>query len=131
MKPTWPGGSGVDFWSFGRSFGESWGGLGGSWVPLRASWEALGVSGGRLGSVFGRLGRHGSLRVVFRARAVLRTPSFGESKGGQDGAKIAPKTDPNRRQKRSRKKMLLKTVLERSWADLGLFWVSSWRAKTV
>ena len=39
---------------------------------------------------------------------------------------MRPKTDQNRCQKRSRKKMVLKIVLEPSWADLGSSWVPSW-----
>ena len=95
-------------------------------AALEASWEALGGSGGRLGSILGGLESPWVVKGRFRARALLRTPSFGGSKGGQDEAKMGPKRHQNRCQKRSRKKMLLKIVLERSWVDLGSFWVPSW-----
>ena len=89
----------VDFWSFGRSSGGSWGGLGASCAPLRASWEAPGGSGGRPGSVLGGLMVVLDLWGDFRANKVLRMPSFGGVKGGQDEVKIGAKTDQNRCQK--------------------------------
>ena len=66
----------------GESFGSSWGCLGGSLAALEASWEALGGSGGRLGSILGGLESPWVVKGRFRARAFLRTPSFGGSKGG-------------------------------------------------
>ena len=111
----------IDFWSFwgcvgsifGR-FGASWGVFWRSWRVLGGSWEALGGSGGRLGSILGGLESPWVVKGRFRASELLRSPSFGRAKGGQDEAKMEPKTDKNRCQKRSRKKMLLKIVLERS-----------------
>ena len=124
----------IDFWPFwvcvgsilGR-FGASGGVFWRSWRVLGGSWEALGGSGGRLGSILGGIETPWVDFVDFRASKVLSTPSFGEAKGGQDEAKMEPKTDKNRCQKRSRKKMLLKIVLLPSWGDLGSFWGSSWR----
>ena len=75
----------IDFWSF-------WGVLGRFLLLLGGLGEGL----GGLGAV---LGRHGSPRVNFvdfSVSKVLRAPSFWGAKGGQDGAKIEPKTDQNR-----------------------------------
>ena len=121
----------IDFWSFWgcvgsifAPFGGSWGSFGGSWGGLGGSWAPLGRLLGGLGAV---LGRHGSPRVNFvdfRASKLLRAPSFGVSKGGQDEAKMGPKRHQNRCQKRSRKKNALAdrlgTVLRRSWVVLGV-----------
>ena len=93
---------------------------------MGGSWEALGGSGGRLGSILGGLESPWVVKGRFRASKVLRIPSFGGAKGGQDEVKMGPNTDKNRCQKRCRKKTLLKIVLERSWVDLGSFWVLSW-----
>ena len=100
--------------------------LGGSFGCLGGSWEALEGSGGRLGSILGGLESPWVVKGRFRASELLRSPSFGRANGGQDEAKMEPKTDKNRCRKRSRKKMLLKIVLERSWGDLGSFWMPSW-----
>ena len=123
----------IDFWSFwgcvGSIFWSFWGFLGvfwRSWRVLGGSWEALGGSGGRLGSILGGIESPWVDFVDFRASKLLSTPSFGRAKGGQDVTKIRPKRHQNRCQKRSRKNMLLKIVLERSWGDLGSFWGSSW-----
>ena len=116
----------VVFGGLGESFGRSCGGLGGSVAALEASWEALGGSGGRPGSILGGLESPWVVKGRFRANKSRRPAAFGGAKGGQDEVKMGPKTDKNRCQKRCRKKMLLKIVLERSWVDLGSFWVPSW-----
>jgi len=58
--------------------------------------------------------------VDFKASKALRMPSFGGTKGGQDEVRIGPKTYQHRSQKRRRKKMLLKIVLERPLVDVEL-----------
>ena len=110
---------------FGR-LGASWGVFWRSWRVLGGSWEALGGSGGRLGSILGGIESPWVVEGHVRASRVPCTGSIGGSKGGQDEAKMGPKRHQNRCQKRSRKKLLLKIVLERSWGDLGSFGGSSW-----
>ena len=100
--------------------------LGGLGELLGGSWDALGGSGGRLGSILGGLESSWVVKGRFRASKALRSLSFWEAKEGQDEVKMGPNTGQNRCQKRSRTKMLLKIVLERSWVDLGSFWVPSW-----
>ena len=117
------------FGSFWGCVGSIFGRFGASWGVFWRSWRVLEALGRLLGGLGAVLGRHGSPRVNFvdfRASKLRSTPSFGRSKGGQDEAKMGPKRHQNRCQKRSRKKMLLKIVLERSWVDLGSFWVPSW-----
>ena len=46
---------------------------------------------------------------------MVRPATFWHQKGSEDEAKMRLKTDQNRRQKRSRKKMLLRS----SWSRLG------------
>ena len=107
----------VVFGRFGGLLEVFSGGLGvfwRSWRVLGGSWEALGGSGGRLGLILGGLESPWVVKGRFKASRAGRTPSFGGSKGGQDEAKMAPKRHQNRCQKRSRKNMLLKIVLERS-----------------
>ena len=96
-------GSWVDFWSFwgclGSIFGRL-GGSGGSFWGLGGSSAALGGVLEGLGTV---LGSHGLLGVVFaspRPAAPRHLENFGSPKGAQDGAKMRPKRDQNRRQKR-------------------------------
>ena len=121
----------IDFWSFwgcagsilGR-FGASWGVFWRSWRVLGGSWEALGGSGGRLGSILGGLESPWVVEGHVRPSRVPCPGRIGGSQGGLDFAKIGLKTEPNRSQKRSRKKTLLKIVLERSKADLGSIWAS-------
>ena len=99
--------------------------LGGSWAALGGSWAPLGATGSRLGPSW-------VVRVVLgptRPGEPRHLARFWVPKGAQDEAKIAPKRDQNRCQKRSRKKKLLKIVLESSWSDLGSFWVPSWSPK--
>ena len=45
------------------------------------------------------------------------------------GSRKGPKANQNRRQKRCRKKKVLKTLLEPSWGDLRAFWRTSWGSK--
>ena len=80
-------------------FGASWGVFWRSWRVLGGSWEALGGSGGRLGSILDSIESPWVVKGRFRLPRVLRTMSFGGAKGGQDEAKIWPKTDQNRNQK--------------------------------
>ena len=96
----------IDFWSFWGCvgsilcrFGASWGVLWRSWRVLDGSWEALGGSGGRLGSILGGIESPWVDFVEFRASKVLCIPTFRGAKGGQDEAKMGPKTDQNRSQK--------------------------------
>ena len=101
-------------------FGRSWGALGASWAPL-----------GRLG------GDQNMTTITWPKKVNFQTPQrrillrygggFGRSKSTQIGAK----TRQNLRRFSRAKKLLVKSVLEPSWADLGSFWVSSWRAKIV
>ena len=113
------------------SFG-SWVVLGGLRGVLGASWGILGGLGGswrHLGRSWGRLGRSwvglANSRSFLSQQVALVRANWAPF-GGQVGAKMAPKTDENRCQKRSRKKMFLKIVLEPSWVDFGSSWVPSW-----
>ena len=49
--------------------------------------------------------------------------------GTENRPKRAPKTGPNSRRFSRAKKLLFKTLLELSWADLGAFRVPSWGPK--
>ena len=53
------------------------------------------------------------------------TPPFGH----QNRPNTAPETSQNPRRFSKAKKMLFKSVLEPSWADLGSFWAPSWGQK--
>ena len=70
----------VDFWSFGRSFGGSWGGLGGSWAPL--------------GRLLGGLVPSWVVRVVLGSFLEPAPPYGHPLLGGPRGAKMEPKSDP-------------------------------------
>ena len=96
--------------------------LGGLGALLGGSWGGLGRSCGDLGSAFGA--------VKFLIDFLI---DFGRQKGAQRGAfrepkstKIGPKTSPNFRRFSRAKKLLFKSLLEPSWADLGAFWRPSW-----
>jgi hypothetical protein len=109
--------------------GRSGGGLGGSWCLLGCSWGPLGALLGGLGASWA------SLRPTWRRpkhhkdnmqkKSNFRTPqrrimsSLGEVLGGQNRPKMAPKTSQNLRRISKAKKLLFKSVLEPSWADLG------------
>ena len=96
----------IDFLSFwgcvgsicGR-FGAAWVVFWRSWRVLGGSWEALGGSGGRLGSILGGLESPWVVEGHVRPNKDPCRGRIGGSKGGQDEAKMGPKTDQNRSQK--------------------------------
>ena len=83
--------------------GASWGLPGRLLEPLGASWGALGAPLGR------------------RPKKGRKTIPKMTHLGCQKEPKIGPKTHQNRRQNRTSKKYLFKTVLGASWGDLGAF----------
>ena len=96
--------------------------LGGLGALLGGSWGGLGRSCGDLKATLGAV----KFLIVFLI-------DFGRQKGAQRGAfwepkstKIGHKTGPNLRRFSRANKLLSKSVLEPSWADLGAFWTPSW-----
>ena len=118
----------------------SWGGLGCLFEPLGAVLGSLGRLLGRLEGVLGPLGRLlGRLRgdqnvtkIKCPKKANFQTPKrrvllrYGGGFGRPKSSKIGPQTAANLRRFSRAKKMLFKSLLEPSWADLGPFWRPSW-----
>ena len=96
-----------------------------SWEPLGISWDLLGASWEPLGASWGLLGRSWEPLGFLIDFGV----DFGRQKGPKKGPKMDPKTIQNRNQILSRNKMLSKTLLEPSWADIGPFWGPAWSSK--
>ena len=121
----------------------SWSLLGRSWGSLGASWGALGGVLGALGVLLGRLGgdpKHHNDNI--RKKVNFQTPkrrvdlqhgghprNFLEGLGSPKSTKIGPKTSQNLRRFSRAKKLLFKSLLEPSWADLEAFWRPSWGLK--
>ena len=118
--------------------GASWGTLRASWGDLGEVWEPLGRLSDPLGAILGVLEP-----TRMRTKRDTKTRRFQDRKGGgvpyyfgtrfgrPKSTKMAPKTRPNLRRFSRAKKMLFKSVLEPSWADLGAFWTPSWGKKNV
>ena len=102
-------------WSLLR---HSWGGLGGTWAPLGSSWR-----------------RSKTVQKYDAKKANFKTPpppthrKFRGGLGGPKSTKIGSKTSQNLRRFSRAKKLLFKSLLEPSWADLGAFWRPSWGPK--
>ena len=87
----------------GKTVGRSWLGLGsfgwlleGSWAVLGGCWRPLGLLLRHLGGPWANLFTFEGLTPDARSvGAIFRSP-----RGSQDGAKMQPKRDQNRRQKR-------------------------------
>ena len=103
---------------------------------MGASWEPL---GGLLEPLEGLLGPLGAVLNVIEKSIDFKTP-LGSKKGGgipvlghpfwhQNRPKTAPETSQNPRRFSRAIKVLFKSVLEPSWADLGSFWAPSWGQK--
>ena len=99
-------------------FGRSWGALGASWAPL-----------GRLG------GDQNMTTITWPKKVNFQTPQrrillrYGRGFGRSKSTKIGAKTSQNLRRFSRAKKLLFKSLLEPSWADLGAFWRPSWGSK--
>ena len=111
----------------------SWSLLGRSWGPLGASWGALGGVLGPLECLLGRLGSHAKRHQDDMPKKVNFQTNFGPQrhicsppKRRPKSTKIGPKTSPKLRRFSRAKKIVFKTVLGPSWADLGAFWRPSW-----
>ena len=113
--------------------GVSWGLLGRSWGGLGASRAALGGVLGRLGRLLGRLGAIlGSLRTDYNANTATpqkksdleaqtrsQHPDFEGGFGEPKSVKNRTQDEPKIRRFSRAKKLLFKSLLEPSWADLG------------
>ena len=111
----------------------SWSLLGRSWGPLGASWGALGGVLGPLGRLLGRLGSHAKRhqddmpkKINFQTKTRPQPIYFWLPKRTPKSTKIGPKTSPKLRRFSRAKKIVFKSLLEPSWADLGAFWRPSW-----
>ena len=119
-----------------RLLGPSWSFLGRSWRPHGASWSALGGMLGPLGRLLGRLrgdrGDQNETKITCQKKIDFQTPKrrillqHGGRFGRPKSTKIGAKTNPNLRRFLTAKKLLFKSLLEPSWADLGAFWRPSW-----
>ena len=115
------------------AFWASWGSLGGLLEPLGALLKA---SSGLLGASWALLGA--SWALLKRCKQNLKNERFQNAKEGglrpsflggiwePKSTKMASKTSQNLRRFSRAKKLLFKSVLEPSWADLGAFWGPSW-----
>ena len=106
-----------------------WGLLGRSWGDLGASWAPL---GGLLGAFWADLK---AFKTTFKMKSDNKSQfgenriSFGGGLGGQNRPQMAPATSQKLRRFSRAKKLLFKSLLEPSWADLRAFWVPSWGQK--
>ena len=107
----------------GAIWGGSWCLLGCSWEPLGVllggSWGLLGVSEADLEATKTSQRQHAKKRANSGPLNVESRPIFWGGLGGQNQPKMAPKTNQNLRRFSKAKKLLFKSVLEPSWADLG------------
>ena len=139
----WQGILAGHLWSCRALLAGSWGLLrrswslpGRSWGPLGASWGALGGVLGPLGRLLGRLrGDQNVTKITCQKKVNFQTPkrrvalAYGAPFWHPKSTKIGPKTHQNLRRFSGAKKLLFKSVLEPSWADLGAFWRPSWGSK--
>ena len=146
----------VDFGDFGdlrclgRLLGPSWSILRPLGVILGASWGLLGRSSGGLGSCLGIFwGILGDVLVPLghlldplevKKNIIFNKDDSTIEKGGfpyicstgfwdLNRLRMASETSQNSRSFPSANKLLFKSLLEPSWADLGSFWVPSWGPK--
>ena len=113
-----------------KHFEASWGDLGGLLEPLGGP---LGGSWGLMGTFWAALEvaktsqkQDAKKRSTSRPLNVESPSSLGGALGGQNQSKMLHKTNQNSRRFSRAKKLLFKSLLEPSWADLGAFWRPSW-----
>ena len=97
-----------------------------------ASWGALGEVLGPLGRLLGRLeGDPKKLKNSMQKNSQQggHRKSFWAPQRGPKSIKNAAKTEQKLSRFSSSKKLLFKSLLEPSWADLGAFWRPSWGSK--
>ena len=97
-----------------------------------ASWGALGEVLGPLGRLLGRLeGDPKKLKNSMQKSSQQggHHKSFWAPQRGAKSIKNAAKTEQKLSRFSSSKKLLFKSLLEPSWADLGAFWKPSWGQK--
>ena len=129
------------FWSSWGSFGDIFdrleGRLGSFWVVLGRLgallghfWSSWGVFGGLLavlGRSWGVLTRQEGCDITLGPLLIDFWTHLGCQKGTQNGAQDDQKSIKNRLKKRSR----FRTILRRSWGDLGPILVPSWEPRRV
>ena len=96
--------------------------LGGLGALLGRSRGGLGRSCGDLGSAFGAVNFLIDFLIDFGRQKGVQREAFREPKA----TKIGAETTPNLRRFSTAKKLVFKSLLEPSWADLGAFWRPSW-----
>ena len=106
----------------------SWGLLGRSWRPLGASLGALGGVWGPLGRLLGHLRGDPNVtkitcpkKINFQTLKCRILLGNGVQLGTPKSTKIGPKTSQNLSRFSRAKKLLFKSLLEPSWADLEAF----------
>ena len=105
----------VDFWSF-------WGVLGGLLEVLEGLGRLLGGSWGVLGASWGRLGPSWVVRVVLSSTRWAEPRHLGrfwDPKGGQDGAKMEPKSDSRWTKIEDKNDVEKRRSWRSSWSRLG------------
>ena len=100
---------------------------------LAASWNLLGRSWGGSWSLLGRLGGDPKQHKNNTPKKTDFEPNMGPTvlvfwppKEDPKSTKIGPETSQNLRRFSTAKKLVFKSLLEPSWADLGAFWRPSW-----
>ena len=126
----------VCFGAFRGDLGASLGPPGVFLGPLGASWGALGGILGPLGRLLGRLGgdpkQH---KNNMQKKSNFQTPKkrtyhvFGVPFGGPKSTKIDTQNASNFKTIFKSQKIVFKSLLGPSWADLAPFWAPSWGSK--
>ena len=121
------------FWIVFGCLGRYFGSLGVSWRPLGGSWSVLGWSWGRFVDPSQQIPPQRAAWDRFSAHLGRpRRPQDGSKtapwrlKTAQEDAKTEPKTNKNRSENRPEKRSPARTLLRRSWGDLGSILGSSW-----
>ena len=106
----------------GALLGASWSLLGGSWALLGASWTLLEPT-------WRRPKQHTheeDISIAKKGPTSLARADFWGALGKPKSTQIGAKTRPNLRRFSRPKKLVFKSLLEPSWADLGAFGRPSW-----
>ena len=90
--------------------------------PQMASWGGLGVLWGTSWAVLLRQKRPSKKKQISRAKTEATVRIFGPPFGTQNPSQMPSKTSQNLKGFFKAKKLLSKTLLEPSWADLAAFW---------